>query len=72
MQLTHVTGVAHRPESPEILPLLEAAQTRADGSKVPPSEVRTPFEIIFEPAKEVQGLYAKQLAAEPALQPLGA
>ena len=60
-----LTGVARRPESPEILPLLEAAQTKADGSKVPPAEVRTPFEIIFEPTKEVQGLYAKQLAEEP-------
>lgn len=60
-----MTAVPRRPESPEILPLLEAAQTRADGSKVPPAEVRTPFKILFEPTKEVQGLYAKQLAAEP-------
>lgn len=65
IQLTCMTGVTRRPESPEILPLLEAAQTRADGRKVPPAEARTPFKIIFEPTKEVQGLYAKQLAAEP-------
>ena len=61
----NVMNAPCRPESPEKLPLLEAAQTGSDGSKVPPAEVRTPYEIILEPTKEVQGLFAAQLAAQP-------
>ena len=57
--------VPHRPESAEKLPLLEAAQSRADGSRVPAAEVKTPYEITFEPTEESKGLYAKQLEAQP-------
>lgn len=50
-----------RPEGPGKLPLLEAARILADGSQVPPAEVKTPYKIIFEPTKEVQGLFAAHL-----------
>ena len=53
-----------RPEGPGKLPLLEAAQIQADGTHVPPAEVKTPYEIIFEPTKEVQGLFAAHLEGD--------
>ena len=56
--------VPRRPEGPGKLPLLEAAQILAHGGQVPPAEVKTPYEIIFEPTKEVQGLFAAHLEGD--------
>ena len=60
-KLTIMPFVLCRPEGPGKLPLLEAAQNKPDGTKVPPAEVKTPYKIIFEPTKEVQSLFATHL-----------